>query len=193
MPCLAAVTKPIRFCLQSGDDTLRTIHLPWNTVHPSLPAFTTRIPLQLRCTAQSTQNAIVDRASVNNQKCRKYGTKYMNIRGRRKASRCITMSSRGCVHVEQTSLLQRCAGGLRNKLMFEKKNILPMMPAGFVRHRSVLVRTFLYLYGVGFYRVLPGSIFVHLPISNVLYHGLCCPVPARSQRGERNVVHMSPL
>ncbi|CAN0177471.1 unnamed protein product [Ascophyllum nodosum] len=56
------------YSLQSGGDTPRTIRLPRNTVYPSLSAFTTSMPFLLRCTGQSTQTAIVERASVNNPK-----------------------------------------------------------------------------------------------------------------------------
>ncbi|CAM9935746.1 unnamed protein product, partial [Ascophyllum nodosum] len=73
--CLPTVTKPVRFWLQSGDDTPRkgrAIRLPRNTVHPSLSVSTALstalVPSILRCTGQSTQNAIVHRASADNPK-----------------------------------------------------------------------------------------------------------------------------
>ena len=69
MPCLSVLSKRVRFCLQSDDNTPRTIRPPRKKVHPSPPALTTRMPLLLRCTGQSTQNAIVDRVSADNQKC----------------------------------------------------------------------------------------------------------------------------
>ena len=71
--------------------------------------------LALRCTRQSTQNAVVDRASANNPKSiEDIGPKistYGKDGGHPGAS---------CQAVVRTSLLQRRAGGLHKKLMVEE-------------------------------------------------------------------------
>ena len=132
MPCLPAVTKPVWFCLQFADDSPAMIRLPWNTLHPLLPAVPTRMPLlpavttcihrrhRLRCTGQSTQDAIiVDRTYGQPKKYRRSGAKDMKaLLVGRKTSRCVIMSSRGCVLVARTSWLQRRAAGPHNILMF---------------------------------------------------------------------------
>ena len=76
-----------------------TIRLPRNADYPSLLAVTTCIHRAHRfiCYEQSTQDAVVGRELADSQNCiGDMGPKYADTG---KTSRCVIMSSHGCVHV----------------------------------------------------------------------------------------------
>ena len=122
---ITPVYVPVRFCLQSGDDSPPVKHGPPFAVshhhkHARLPAATACIHRahRFRYNERSTQDVTAGRELADSLKyIGNMGSKYEDMG---KTPRCVIMSSRGCVHVAKTSWLQRRAARFHNNLMLHK-------------------------------------------------------------------------